>query len=213
MIRPIRNDEDLERAFAQIDELWDSAPGTDAWDELDVLITLVDAYEAEHHALPPGDPIELIRCKLRELDWSQNELGRRLGWSSGRVSEILSEKRSLTLPMVRQLSSVLAIPPGLLVGAQEGVPAMDEGWFQVSPLVLAKVREVASREGESVSAWIDRTLKTAVNAPNATADITGPAHPEATQDSTNRLALVYTSAQTDETPTSPWGPGNRQVAA
>lgn len=112
---PIHNDRDLERATALIHDLWDASPGTPEGDLLEVMATLVDLYESQHSNLPPANPRELIEFKLGELGWSQRELGRRLGWGSGRVSEVLSGKRSLTLTMVRQLSAVLEIPAGLLV--------------------------------------------------------------------------------------------------
>ena len=112
---PIRNNDDLARAVRLIEELWDAEPNTPEGDLLEVMSTLVDAYEAEHSTLPAANPIELIQFKLRELGWSQRELGRRLGWGTGRVSEVLNERRDLTLAMVQQLSAVLELPPGLLV--------------------------------------------------------------------------------------------------
>lgn len=117
-IRPIRNSADLDAALALVDNLWGSSPGTPEGDDLDVLITLIEAYEAKHHRIPAGDPIEVIQYKMRELKLSQNALARRLGWSSGRVSEVLTRKRALTLAMVRALSDALAIPAGVLVGAE-----------------------------------------------------------------------------------------------
>ena len=115
-IQPIRNDEALSAALARIDELWGAEPGTPQGDELDLWATLVDAYESKHHALPPGDPIALIGYKMRELNINQAELARMLRWSSGRTSEVLNHRRPLTLAMIRQLSTVLDIPSGLLVG-------------------------------------------------------------------------------------------------
>ena len=115
---PIRNDDDLARAFARIDALWSAEPGTPEADELDVFVTLVEAYESAHGSLPPGDPIAVLRYKLDELGISQRELGRRLGWSTGRVSEILNRRRPLTLPIIRQLARTLAIPAASLLGDQ-----------------------------------------------------------------------------------------------
>jgi len=56
---PIRNDDDLDRAFARIDELWGAEPGSPEGDELEVLAILIEAYEKEHHPFPPRDPIEV----------------------------------------------------------------------------------------------------------------------------------------------------------
>lgn len=117
-IRPIRSSEDLDAALARAEALWDAAPGTPDGDELDVLLTLIEAYEAAHHAIPPGDPVEVLQYKLAELGLSQNALARRLGWSSGRVSEVLNRKRPLTLAMIRALAEALTLPPGALVGAE-----------------------------------------------------------------------------------------------
>lgn len=66
-IFPIRNDADLDRALKRIDELWQAEKGTPDADELDVLVTLVEAYEREHHALPPGDGSEVVSFLQQEL--------------------------------------------------------------------------------------------------------------------------------------------------
>lgn len=114
-IRPIRTDADLDAALARVDELWGADPATPEGEELDVLLVLVQAYEAAI-ALPPGDPLDIVRFKLDEVGWTQNELARRLGWSSGRVSEVLNGRRELTVAMVKALSSTLDLPAGLLLG-------------------------------------------------------------------------------------------------
>lgn len=128
---PIRNDHDLDRAVSLVSALWDAAPGTPEADVLEVMAALINAYERSRRALPPADPRALIDFKLRELSWTQRELGRRLGWGSGRVSEVLSGKRPLTLSMVRHLAEVLAIPPGALVADAHGP---DDGrWVRLPP--------------------------------------------------------------------------------
>src|SRR5690606_21994022 len=135
----IQNDADLERAVAMIEDLWDARPGTPEGHLLAVMSTLVDRYEAERSSLPPGDPIELVSFKIRELGWSQRELARRLGWRSGRVSEVLNRKRRLTLAMVQQLAAVLEIPPGLLVPNED----VDEGapfWIALPPDIPRTLR-------------------------------------------------------------------------
>ena len=112
---PLHNDADYQRALTLVDELWDAAPGSPEADVLDVMATLIEVYEKRQRTLPPADPRVLLTFKLRELGWTQRELGRRLGWGSGRVSEVLSGRRALTLRMVQELSAVLGLPPGLLV--------------------------------------------------------------------------------------------------
>lgn len=141
---PIRNDHDLARALAAVDELWNAAPGSPEAETLEVIAQLVDAYEDRHRheVLPPANPRVVLQTKLRELAISQRELGRRLGWGSGRVSEVLSGKRPLTLAMVRALSRVLDLPPGLLVHDVVDEPAQ----AGVGVAVTASVAQVALSE-------------------------------------------------------------------
>lgn len=149
----IRNEEDYARAIELVDALWDSVPGTPEHHTLDVMAELIDRYESAHRDLPAPDPIALIRFKLKELRWSQRELGRRLEWPAGRVSEVLGGKRALTLRMVQDLARVLELPPGLLVpGAQAHTPA--EVDVIEAPLVR-KLREAAASVGQSVESFVD----------------------------------------------------------
>lgn len=71
-IQPIRNDDDYERAVRQIAKLMEQQPepGTDAFDRLDILATLVEAYEDEHHPVGPADPVETIHFHLERLGWT-----------------------------------------------------------------------------------------------------------------------------------------------
>jgi HTH-type transcriptional regulator / antitoxin HigA len=106
-IAPIRDDTSHQQALAEIRHLWGSAPGTPNGDRLDVLMVLADAYEAEHHAIEPPDPIEAIEIRMAELGIDRAGLGEILGISSGRVSEILNRKRRLTVEMMRVLAAKL----------------------------------------------------------------------------------------------------------
>jgi len=108
-IAPIRDEPAHQRALAEIRRLWGSAPGTPDGDRLDVLMVLVDAYEAEHHALEPPDPIEAIEVRMTELGIDRAGLGEMLGIASGRVSEILNRRRRLTIEMMRTLAAKLNI--------------------------------------------------------------------------------------------------------
>jgi HTH-type transcriptional regulator/antitoxin HigA len=108
-IAPIRDEASHQAALAEIRRLWGSAPGTDDGDRLDVLIVLLDAYEAEHHALEPPDPIEAIEVRMAELGIDRAGLGEILGIASGRVSEILNRKRRLTIEMMRILAEKLTL--------------------------------------------------------------------------------------------------------
>lgn len=114
-IAPIKTKRDHERALHRIEQLMDSKPGTKSGDELDVLTTLVEAYEAKHHAICPPDPIEAIKFRMDQLDMTRKDLEAVLG-GRGRVSEILTRKRSLSLEMIRRLHRTLHIPLESLVG-------------------------------------------------------------------------------------------------
>lgn len=119
---PIRNDADLARAIEMVDALWEAPPDSDDARLLEVMSELIHHYEARHLSavLPTPNPREVIAARLRELGWSQREAGRRLGWSSGRVSEVLSGARALTLAMVQALAETLALDPRLLVADASG---------------------------------------------------------------------------------------------
>lgn len=92
----------------------DSVPGTPEGDELDVLATLVDAYEARHFRIDAPDPVSALRFRMEQQQLSRKELEPMIG-SRARVSEVLSGKRSLTLPMIRRVRRGLGISADLLI--------------------------------------------------------------------------------------------------
>jgi HTH-type transcriptional regulator / antitoxin HigA len=114
-IAPIKTTRDYDRALRRVAQLMDAKPGTKAGDELDVLTTLVEVYEAKHHAIYPPDPIDAIKFRMDQLGMSRKDLEAMLG-GRGRVSEILTKKRSLSLEMIRRLHRELQIPLESLVG-------------------------------------------------------------------------------------------------
>lgn len=114
-ITPIKTAQDYERALHRIESLMDAKPGTKNGDELDVLTTLVETYEAKHHAIFPPDPIEAIKFRMDQLGMTRKDLEAMLG-GRGRVSEILTKKRGLSLEMIRRLHQKLHIPLESLVG-------------------------------------------------------------------------------------------------
>jgi HTH-type transcriptional regulator/antitoxin HigA len=114
-IAPIKTAGDYDRALRRIEQLMDAKRGTKAGDELDVLTTLVEAYEAKHHAIYPPDPIEAIKFRMDQLGMTRKDLEAMLG-GRGRVSEILTGKRSLSLEMIRRLHRKLHIPLESLIG-------------------------------------------------------------------------------------------------
>lgn len=150
MIRPLRTDADLDAALLRTQELWGAPPGTPEADELDVLLVLVEAYEKKYE-LPPGDPVVVVRHKLDELRWSQNRLAKELGWTSGRVSEVLTGKRELTVAMIRRLAEVLSIPAGVLLGDVRGA----SGRIEVRDAALA---ELVGEHARAVGASFDEAL-------------------------------------------------------
>ena len=113
-IRPIRNDEDHAAAVAEIERLWGAPAGSPEGDRLEVLATLVSAYEDERWSIVPGDPVDLLHYAIEEMGHSQRELAELLG-SRSRASEVLNRKRPLTLEMIRAISAAWGIPSGLLV--------------------------------------------------------------------------------------------------
>lgn len=113
-IKPIRSEVDYERALRDIDALFDARPGTPEGDELDVLVTLVEAYEAEHHRIDAPDPIALIEFAMEQRGADRTDLEPLIG-SRGRVSEVLNRKRPLTLPMIRKLNDEWGLPTDVLV--------------------------------------------------------------------------------------------------
>ncbi len=113
-IRPIKSDADYEATLAEIDGLMNAAPDTPEGDRLDVLTTLVEAYEAKYFPIDAPDPIDAILFRMEQLELKRKDLEPLIG-SRGRVSEVLSGRRNLTLPMIRKLSEKLSIPAEVLI--------------------------------------------------------------------------------------------------
>lgn len=113
-IKPIRTEADYETALEEIERLWGAAYGSPEGDKLDILVTLVEAYEEKHHPIPPPDPIEAILHHIESQGLSRSELEPYIG-SRIRVSEILNRKRPLTLNMIRELQSGLGISAEVLI--------------------------------------------------------------------------------------------------
>jgi HTH-type transcriptional regulator/antitoxin HigA len=108
-IRPIKTEADYDAALAEIEALWGAKTDTPEGDKLDVLITLVEAYETVQHPMDPPDPVEAILFRMEQSGLERKDLEAFIG-RSGRVSEVLNRKRPLTLKMIRKLWKGLNIP-------------------------------------------------------------------------------------------------------
>ena len=108
-IKPIKTERDYHKALKEIERLWDAKPNTAKGDRLDVLVTLVEAYEQRHYKVESPDPIEAIKFRMEQLGLKPSDLAKILG-SRSRASEVLNKKRKLTVDMMRSLRKHLDIP-------------------------------------------------------------------------------------------------------
>ena len=113
-VRAIKSEQDYELVLAEIETLMDAEPDTPEGDRLDVLTTLVEAYESKHHPIDLPDPIEAIKVRMEELDLQRRDLEAIIG-SKSKVSEVLSGKRPLSIAMIRRLHRDLGIPAEVLI--------------------------------------------------------------------------------------------------
>jgi HTH-type transcriptional regulator/antitoxin HigA len=117
-IRPIKTEKDYQAALKLADEIFDAPEGTPEADQLDVIVTLIEAYEREHFPMEEPDPIEAIKFRMEQEGLTRNDLAEAIG-SRARVSEVLNRKRALTLPMIRELASRFQIPAEALIQPYE----------------------------------------------------------------------------------------------
>ncbi len=115
-IQPINTQKDYEKALVLIDRLWKAKPNTEEGDILDILATLVEAYENKHFPMLPADPIEAIKFRMEQMGLEKSDIVSVLG-GENRVSEILHKKRKLSLKMIRNLHDKLNIPFESLIPA------------------------------------------------------------------------------------------------
>jgi HTH-type transcriptional regulator/antitoxin HigA len=142
LIQPVRTEADHDAAVARITQLMGAEPGTAAGDELDILATLVDAYETRHFPIATPDPVTIIRFQMEQQALTRKDLEPMIG-SRARVSEVLNGKRALTLPMIRRLHAGLHIPIDLLVGSSSAQARRSERSKRKSPVVAARARHQA----------------------------------------------------------------------
>jgi HTH-type transcriptional regulator/antitoxin HigA len=113
-IKPIKTEEDYNEAIQRIEQLWGAKRNSPDGDELDLLCTIVEAYEINHFPILPPDPIDAIIFRMEQMNMTKSDLAIYLG-SQSRVSEILTRKRQLTLKMVKSLYKGLKIPAEILL--------------------------------------------------------------------------------------------------
>jgi HTH-type transcriptional regulator/antitoxin HigA len=113
-VKPIRSNADHEAALVEIERLWGAKAGTPEGDRLDVLATLIDAYESEHYPFDPPDPIEAIKFRMEQQGLTRRDLEAILG-TRARVAEILNRKRDLSIGMMRRLHERLGISAEVLI--------------------------------------------------------------------------------------------------
>lgn len=120
-LKPIKTEADYEAALAKIDELWEAGLGSSEGDLLDVLTTLVEAYEEKQHPILPPNPVEAILHLMESQGLERRDLEPYIG-SRARVSEVINRKRPLSLNMIRKLQSGLGISAEILVRPYELQP-------------------------------------------------------------------------------------------
>jgi HTH-type transcriptional regulator / antitoxin HigA len=113
-IRPIKTKKDHQRAVKEIERLWGSPPGSEDGDKLEILVTLVSAYDDEHYPIDPPDPVDAIQFRMEQMGLKRADLEPLLG-SRARVAEILNRRRPLSISMIRSLHQHLGIPAEVLI--------------------------------------------------------------------------------------------------
>jgi HTH-type transcriptional regulator/antitoxin HigA len=111
-IHPLKTEQDYDAALRVIEALWDAPEGSPEADRLEVLVTLVEAYEATHHPIDPPDPIEAIKFRMEQGGLSLQDLEAYLG---RHAADVLNRKRPLTLAMLRRLHRGLGISAEVLL--------------------------------------------------------------------------------------------------
>ncbi len=113
-VKPIKTNADYERALEDIEAHWGAPEGSPRGDKLAVLATLVEAYEAKHFPIDTPDPVSAIEFRMEQLGLTRKDLEGIIG-SRGRIAEVLSGKRELSIAMIRRLNRALNIPADILI--------------------------------------------------------------------------------------------------
>jgi HTH-type transcriptional regulator/antitoxin HigA len=113
-ITPIKTEADYRAALAEVESLMTATPDTPEGERLDVLVTLIEAYERKHYPMELPDPVEALKFRMDQLGLTPRDLVPMIG-RVNRVYEVLAHKRSLTLPMIWRLHVQLGIPAESLI--------------------------------------------------------------------------------------------------
>jgi HTH-type transcriptional regulator / antitoxin HigA len=113
-VKPIRSERDYESALKEVERLWGAKAGTRDGDRLDVLATLIDAYESEHYPMDPPDPIDAIMFRMEQQGLTRRDLEAVIGTRT-RVAEILNRRRGLSIGMIRRLHERFGISAEVLI--------------------------------------------------------------------------------------------------
>jgi HTH-type transcriptional regulator/antitoxin HigA len=113
-LKPIRTKASYEAALREIERLWGARSGTPAGDRLDILATLIEAYEDEHYPMDPPDPVDAIKFRMEQQGLTRKDLEGILGTRT-RVAEVLNGRRGLSINMIRRLHEKLGIPAEVLI--------------------------------------------------------------------------------------------------
>lgn len=115
-IKIIKSDKDYRQALDRLEVIFDAKPGSVEGDELELLGLLIEQFENEHFPIALPDPIEAIKFRMEQMNFSQQDLAKVIGQKS-RASEILNRKRKLSLDMIRNLHQKMNIPTDVLIQA------------------------------------------------------------------------------------------------
>ena len=160
-LKPIRSEADYDEALAEVEKLWGAQAGTPEGDRLDILATLIDAYEAKTYPMDPPDPVEAIRFRMEQQGLTRKDLEPMIG-PRNRVADVLNRKRSLSIDMIRQLHARLGISAegqGRLSRSATYAPNSDTCGADLNVFAQPNPRGAPSPDQSRACARSGRTMK------------------------------------------------------
>lgn len=165
-IKPIRNEQDYQATLARIEQLMEAMPNTPEFDELDILTTLVEAYEEKYYPIALPNPIDAIKFRMEQLGLKESDLKPYIG-SQSKVSEILSNKQALSKPMIDSLHQGLNIPLEVLI---QPYPLKENKYktntifymkniiIKLSPEIALKYQQISDQDKENIEKQIENMI-------------------------------------------------------